>query len=416
MSWPFVAFGITSSRSVSTRSTVASVRRGGRRRRGETAAVPASLTSGSVTSRRPPSSRCRRAGPAAAGRTPAARACLRWSSDCWLISSSCFCQAGLHLGLGLLLRLVRRQPLASTAPRAAAPARRPSSSPCPSASFSWSLILSRFAWSGLAGFADRSTLTSSGPLEPAPKPARHDVVGLARLGALRQRAVVLLAELEARRRDREREQDRPSRRSRTAAGAWPRSAAQRCQPCGFPSCHAVGQREAPRVDAGAEQPQQGGQQRDRGQHRDRDDDRRRVAERRDERDARRWRATAARSSPCSRRRPRRRPTSRSRGRPTRRWPSRRAAAPVPGDYEERVVDPDAEADHRRQRRRGGRDLGDVADQRDDRQADDEADDRGDDRHPHRHDRAEREQQDDDRHARGRRPPMCVSGLETFWPT
>ena len=90
---------------------------------------------------------------------------------------------------------------------------------------------------------------------------------------------------------------------------------------------------------------------------------------------------------------------------------------VAGDDEQRVVDADAEPDHRRERRRDGRDLGDLADQRDDRQAADEPDDRGDDRQPHRDDGAEREQQDDAPPcARPTTSLECVSGLETFCPT
>ncbi len=67
-----------------------------------------------------------------------------------------------------------------------------------------------------------------------------------------------------------------------------------------------------------------------------------------------------------------------------------------GEDEERVVDADAEADHRRQLRRELGGVEDVGAERDQAEADAEREQRGDERQAHRHDRAEGEQQDDDR--------------------
>ena len=83
------------------------------------------------------------------------------------------------------------------------------------------------------------------------------------------------------------------------------------------------------------------------------------------------------------------------------------------DDEQRVVDPDAEADHQRQL---GRDVGharDVRGEPDQRDAGDQAEAGGDQRHPRRDQRAERDQQDDQRrdHAdRGRRADAEALGL------
>ena len=67
-----------------------------------------------------------------------------------------------------------------------------------------------------------------------------------------------------------------------------------------------------------------------------------------------------------------------------------------GEDEERVVDADAEADHRRQLRRELGGVEDVGAERDQAEADAEGEERGEERQAHRHDRAEGEQQDDDR--------------------
>ena len=85
------------------------------------------------------------------------------------------------------------------------------------------------------------------------------------------------------------------------------------------------------------------------------------------------------------------------------WPGRigdrhpgRHLLAVTGDDEQRVVDADAEPDHRGDR---GGDLGDVeevGEHRDRREADEQSDERGADRHAHRDDRAERDQQHDHR--------------------
>ena len=156
-------------------------------------------------------------------------------------------------------------------------------------------------------------------------------------------------------------------------------------------------RQRQRVDAVADDGQDRGQQRDRRGHRHEHDERRRVAERghqRDVDDGQREQRDHHRRAREHHRAARRRRRARDR------LPRLHAVPPlglVACDDEQRVVDPHAEADHRRQRRRDGRHLGDLADQRDDRQPADEADDRGDDRQPHGHDRPEREQQDDDGH-------------------
>ena len=68
-------------------------------------------------------------------------------------------------------------------------------------------------------------------------------------------------------------------------------------------------------------------------------------------------------------------------------------AEVARDDEEGVVDPDAEADHRRQRRGDRRDREDVAEQPDDREREHQPDDRVEDRQQHRDDRPERQRED-----------------------
>ncbi len=67
-----------------------------------------------------------------------------------------------------------------------------------------------------------------------------------------------------------------------------------------------------------------------------------------------------------------------------------------GEDEERVVDADAEADHRRQLRREVGGVEDVGAERDQAEADAEGEEGGDQRQAHRHHRAEGQQQDDDR--------------------
>ena len=69
---------------------------------------------------------------------------------------------------------------------------------------------------------------------------------------------------------------------------------------------------------------------------------------------------------------------------------------VPGDEEQRVVDPDAEADHAADLRRPARDVDQVGDQRHRADAEGEAEERHPDRQAHRDDRPERDEQDDDR--------------------
>ena len=67
-----------------------------------------------------------------------------------------------------------------------------------------------------------------------------------------------------------------------------------------------------------------------------------------------------------------------------------------GQDEEGVVDPDAEADHRRQDDREVGGVEDVGPDRHQAEADAEGEERGDQRQAHRHDRAEGQQQDHDR--------------------
>ncbi len=69
---------------------------------------------------------------------------------------------------------------------------------------------------------------------------------------------------------------------------------------------------------------------------------------------------------------------------------------VAHDEEEGVVDPDAQPDHRGERRRDARHLDDVAEEADQAEARRERDDRDDDRHAHRDDRPEREREDEHR--------------------
>ena len=73
-----------------------------------------------------------------------------------------------------------------------------------------------------------------------------------------------------------------------------------------------------------------------------------------------------------------------------------AVVAVAGDQEERVVDADAEADHRRDRRSDRRDGHAMAEERDERQPHDQAEHCRDDRQSHRDERPEREREDDHR--------------------
>ena len=72
------------------------------------------------------------------------------------------------------------------------------------------------------------------------------------------------------------------------------------------------------------------------------------------------------------------------------------ALAVPRDDEQRVVDPDAESDHRGELRREVRHRLHVADQHGERDTSAQPEQRGDDREAHREDGTERDQQDDDR--------------------
>ena len=70
--------------------------------------------------------------------------------------------------------------------------------------------------------------------------------------------------------------------------------------------------------------------------------------------------------------------------------------PVARADEQRVVDADADADHRRDLRRERRDVHHPGEQRDERQPDPDAEHRGHDRQAHREQRTEREEQDEHR--------------------
>jgi hypothetical protein len=69
---------------------------------------------------------------------------------------------------------------------------------------------------------------------------------------------------------------------------------------------------------------------------------------------------------------------------------------VSADEEERVVDPDAQPDHGRERGPDGRNRDDVAEQADDRETRYQAHHGRDDREAHRDERPEREREDDHR--------------------
>ncbi len=69
---------------------------------------------------------------------------------------------------------------------------------------------------------------------------------------------------------------------------------------------------------------------------------------------------------------------------------------VPGDQEERIVDPHAEADHAADHRSPARDVDQVGDQRHRADAEGEPEQGHPDRQAHRDDRSERDEQDDDR--------------------
>ena len=70
--------------------------------------------------------------------------------------------------------------------------------------------------------------------------------------------------------------------------------------------------------------------------------------------------------------------------------------PVPGDDEERVVDADTDADHRRDLRHEARRGEDVGHDPDAGERHRDPDERGQDRQAHRDERSERDEQDDDR--------------------
>ena len=71
-------------------------------------------------------------------------------------------------------------------------------------------------------------------------------------------------------------------------------------------------------------------------------------------------------------------------------------AAVSADQEERIVDPDAETDHRGEGRRDRRHGRRVAQEADQGEADEQADDCGDDRQAHSNERSEGEREDDHR--------------------
>jgi hypothetical protein len=151
------------------------------------------------------------------------------------------------------------------------------------------------------------------------------------------------------------------------------------------------------VDAVAERGEQRRQQRERADDGDSDHQAGREAERRHERDAGdRERADGDDDGRAGEQHRAAGGRDRARDRLVRLHPARERVA-VRRDDEERVVDPDAEAEHDRERRRGRRHLGHVTEQRDAGQADDDADQRGQNRQPHRDERAEREGEHDQRH-------------------
>jgi len=225
----------------------------------------------------------------------------------------------------------------------------------------------------------------------------EQVVGLSRLRVGRQRPVVLLAEVEvAHREGHHREHDqRDEQEDHRARGHDPRPARPAVRLAIAP---AVRQRDAEALQARPQQREHRREERDRREHGDRDHDRGGVPERGHERhvdDDQREQRDDHRAAREHDRAARGRHRARDRLRIA--HPLAHLVA-VAGDYEQRVVDPDAQADHRRERGRGRRQLHDVPQQRDHREPGDEPDDRGGYRDAHRDRGAEREQQHDDRGA------------------
>ena len=266
---PFVAAGIVSSRSVPHEALGRLVRRRGRRGRGHDRRgarvvderlgdrvdaggllqVVAQVLAGAGRS---PAGR-----PACAGRRPAARSASSCASSCgWTCACAC-------AGPG----------------RAARPGPRGSrgllllrSAFC-LACFFWSdsclSILSSCSWSAFAGFLRQVDADEQRAVGADAEPGRHPVVGLPRLGARRQRAVVLLAEVEVEHRQRERDEDDERDERRTAAGGARRTAPSApSRAGGRPSPSGGGAARARRC-ASPTIAEQRRQQRDRRDHRDR---------------------------------------------------------------------------------------------------------------------------------------------------
>ena len=223
----------------------------------------------------------------------------------------------------------------------------------------------------------------------------HQVVRLPFRGGLRCRADVLLAEVQGEERDDQRDQDQ----GRSADGE-PRVAGDGPGPrAPEPALRMLRlrpqeRRHTDRLEMRADQREHRRQQGDCRQHCGDHRQGGRVAERRDERDPRDGQRDERDHHGAARE------DDRGPGRPH--GPGDRVVelhtfaqlVAVPADEEERIVDADAEPDHRRERRGDRRNAGDVAEQPDQGQAGGQADDCGHDRHAHGDEGTEREREDD----------------------
>jgi hypothetical protein len=235
------------------------------------------------------------------------------------------------------------------------------------------------------------------PVRPGAERVRHQVVGLAGRGGLGRARLVGEPELESldRRGEREQQRDRDEREHARPAGE---PAAPAPQERAVAERRALVASDAELLDAVAAQPEQGRQQGHRGEHGDHYDDGGGLAEHGDEGHAgHREREQRDDDRPAGERdgAPRRGSGVSDRVGHAHALLAGRARA---GDDEQRVVDADAEADHRRHGRRDVRHGDDVAEQRDDAQPADQAEDRHGDRQRHRGDGPEHE--DEDQHRGG----------------
>ena len=235
------------------------------------------------------------------------------------------------------------------------------------------------------------------PVVAHAEPGRHQVVGLPLGGGLGRRPDVLLAELE-----REGGHDQWGQHEQRGRDGEPRMPDDEPRPAsppafeGRPRPGPEERRDTQRVDPAPDQAEQGGQQADRTEHGGEDRDRGGVPERGHERDPRHHQRDERDHDGGAREHDRRPRGRHGAGDRLPELHARLQLVFVTCDEEEGVVDPDAEPDHRRERRADGGDVEDVAEQADERQGDREPDDRGHDRHAHRDEAAEGEREDDHR--------------------